>query len=75
MKEGLKQRVRDRYAEAARSKLPQLAADASLGCGNPVALAALSPGDVVLDLGSGGGIGVLLLARRVAPGGQPVVST
>jgi ubiquinone/menaquinone biosynthesis C-methylase UbiE len=43
---------------------------ASLGCGNPVALAGLSPGEVVLDLGSGGGIDVLLSARRVAPGGK-----
>jgi arsenite methyltransferase len=58
------------YSEAERSELPQLAADASLGCGNPVALAALSPGEVVLDLGSGGGIDVLLSARRVAPGGR-----
>src|SRR5919202_1182223 len=115
MDEGVKQRVRDRYAEAARSvlgevegggsccgggvsccgvteseegaavggdmacgsyseaergELPQLAADASLGCGNPVALATLAPGEVVLDLGSGGGIDVLLSARRVAPGGK-----
>src|SRR5215212_256172 len=104
MDEGLKQRVRERYAEAARSvlaeeedggsccggasccgvaesgeraalevdmvcgsyseaergELPQLAADASLGCGNPVALATHSEGEVVLDLGSGGGIDVLL---------------
>src|SRR5687767_3375150 len=58
------------YSEAERSELPQLAADASLGCGNPVALATLSPGEVVLDLGSGGGIDVLLSARRVAPGGR-----
>ena len=58
------------YSEAERSELPQLAAEASLGCGNPVALAALSPGEVVLDLGSGGGIDVLLSARRVAPGGR-----
>jgi SAM-dependent methyltransferase len=57
------------YSEAERSELPQLAADASLGCGNPVALATLSPGEVVLDLGSGGGMDVLLSARRVAPGG------
>ena len=42
---------------------------ASLGCGNPTAMAALEPGDVVLDLGSGGGIDVLISARRVAPGG------
>jgi arsenite methyltransferase len=58
------------YSEAERSELPQLAADASLGCGNPVALATLSPGEIVLDLGSGGGIDVLLSARRVAPGGR-----
>ena len=58
------------YSEAERSELPQLAADASLGCGNPVALATLSPGEVVLDLGSGGGIDVLLSARRVAPEGR-----
>ena len=58
------------YSEAERGELPRLAADASLGCGNPVALATLSPGEVVLDLGSGGGIDVLLSARRVAPGGR-----
>src|SRR5215210_2887918 len=58
------------YTEAERGELPRLAADASLGCGNPVALATLSPGEVVLDLGSGGGIDVLLSARRVAPGGR-----
>src|SRR5215218_9940065 len=58
------------YCEAERRELLQLAADASLGCGNPVALATLSPGEVVLDLGSGGGIDVLLSARRVAPGGR-----
>src|SRR4029079_4821419 len=43
---------------------------ASLGCGNPTALAELKPGEVVLDLGSGGGIDVLLSARRVSPGGK-----
>ena len=58
------------YCEAERGELPQLAADASLGCGNPVALATLSAGEIVLDLGSGGGIDVLLSARRVAPGGR-----
>lgn len=58
------------YSEAEKRELPQLAADASLGCGNPVALATLVPGEVVLDLGSGGGIDVLLSARRVAPGGK-----
>jgi ubiquinone/menaquinone biosynthesis C-methylase UbiE len=43
---------------------------ASLGCGNPTALAELEPGEVVLDLGSGGGIDVLLSARRVGPDGK-----
>ena len=47
--------------------LPDAAALASIGCGNPVAVADLQPGEVVLDLGSGGGIDVLLSARRVAP--------
>ncbi len=98
MSDELKERVRQRYAEAARSarsgsrvldsdaedvdwtggsysgtekgELPQAALDASLGCGNPVALATLSPGEIVLDLGSGGGIDVLLSARRVSPGGK-----
>ncbi len=50
--------------------LPEEAVLASLGCGNPTALAALSPGEVVLDLGSGGGLDVLLSARRVAPTGK-----
>ena len=58
------------YSEIERSEFPQRATEASLGCGNPVALATLSPGKVVLDLGSGGGIDVLLSARRVAPGGR-----
>ena len=58
------------YSEAERSELPQLASDASLGCGNPVALATLLAGEIVLDLGSGGGIDVLLSAKRVAPGGK-----
>ena len=52
------------------SELPEGAVRASLGCGNPVAVAELHPGDTVLDLGSGGGIDVLLSARRVAPGGR-----
>ena len=51
------------------SGLPEGAVRASLGCGNPVAVADLRPGETVLDLGSGGGIDVLLSARRVAPGG------
>ena len=50
--------------------LPQEAVAASLGCGNPTALAELKPGEVVLDLGSGGGIDVLLSARRVGPTGK-----
>jgi ubiquinone/menaquinone biosynthesis C-methylase UbiE len=58
------------YSEAERSELPQAVVGASLGCGNPTALATLSPGEVVLDLGSGGGIDVLLSARRVSPGGK-----
>ena len=49
--------------------VPEAALRASLGCGNPLAVADLRPGDVVLDLGSGGGLDVLLSARRVAPGG------
>jgi L-amino acid N-acyltransferase YncA/2-polyprenyl-3-methyl-5-hydroxy-6-metoxy-1,4-benzoquinol methylase len=52
------------------SGLPDGAVRASLGCGNPVAVAQLHPGETVLDLGSGGGIDVLLSARRVAPGGK-----
>jgi len=50
--------------------LPAAAVRASLGCGNPVAVAELRPGETVLDLGSGGGIDVLLSARRVGPGGK-----
>jgi L-amino acid N-acyltransferase YncA/SAM-dependent methyltransferase len=52
------------------SGLPEAALRASLGCGNPVAVAALQPGEAVLDLGSGGGIDVLLSARRVGPSGR-----
>ncbi len=52
------------------SELPDGAVRASLGCGNPVAVAELHPGEIVLDLGSGGGIDVLLSARRVSPGGK-----
>jgi SAM-dependent methyltransferase len=61
---------RGSYSEAERGELPSAAVGASLGCGNPVALATLSPGEVVLDLGSGGGIDVLLSARRVSPAGK-----
>jgi SAM-dependent methyltransferase len=56
------------YADT--SELPDGAVRASLGCGNPVAVAQLLPGETVLDLGSGGGIDVLLSARRVFPGGK-----
>lgn len=58
------------YGEADRAAVPAEALRASLGCGNPAALAGLQPGEVVLDLGSGGGIDVLLSARRVGPAGK-----
>jgi arsenite methyltransferase len=58
------------YAEEERRDLPGAAFLASLGCGNPTALAQLKPGDVVLDLGSGGGIDVLLSAKRVGATGK-----
>jgi arsenite methyltransferase len=95
--DALREQVRERYAEAARSvtrggagccgdsasadfgkslytseqreELPDAAALASLGCGNPTAVAELRKGEVVLDLGSGGGIDVILSARRVGPAG------
>ena len=60
----------DLYNNQQKDELPEAAVLASLGCGNPTALAALKPGETVLDLGSGGGIDVLLSARRVAPGGK-----
>jgi arsenite methyltransferase len=58
------------YDAAQTGELPQEAVLASLGCGNPTALAQLNPGETVLDLGSGGGIDVLLSARRVGPTGK-----
>src|SRR5262249_55030113 len=58
------------YEAGQTSGLPEEAVLASLGCGNPTALAALKPGEIVLDLGSGGGIDVLLSARRVGPRGK-----
>src|ERR1051326_4989879 len=58
------------YSEHETTGIPVEALHASLGCGNPTALATLQPGDVVLDLGSGGGIDVLLAAKRVGPTGQ-----
>ena len=58
------------YDSSQASQIPEEAMLASLGCGNPTALAKLNPGEVVLDLGSGGGIDVLLSARRVGPTGK-----
>jgi len=58
------------YAADETAGLPAEAVQASLGCGNPVALAELTPGETVLDLGSGGGIDVLLSAKRVGPTGK-----
>lgn len=58
------------YSEAEATSLPAEAVAASLGCGNPTALVDLHPGEVVLDLGSGGGIDALLAARRVGPTGR-----
>ena len=58
------------YDAAQAEQVPEEAMLASLGCGNPTALAQLNPGEVVLDLGSGGGIDVLLSAKRVGPNGK-----
>ncbi len=58
------------YDESQAGQIPEDALKASLGCGNPTALATLNPGETVLDLGSGGGIDVLLSARRVGPAGK-----
>ncbi len=60
----------DLYDTQQTSGLPEAAVSASLGCGNPTALIDLHPGETVLDLGSGGGIDVLLSARRVGPTGK-----
>jgi arsenite methyltransferase len=62
--------TKDLYADGEKSQLPETAVLASLGCGNPTALIELHPGQTVLDLGSGGGIDVLLSARRVGPTGK-----
>jgi len=62
--------TRDLYDVSQTGILPEQAVKASLGCGNPTALAQLNPGETVLDLGSGGGIDVLLSARRVGPTGK-----
>lgn len=61
---------KDIYTEAEVEGIPVEALLASLGCGNPIALAQLNPGEVVLDLGSGGGIDVLISAKRVGPTGK-----
>ena len=58
------------YDAGEAGQVPEEAMQASLGCGNPTALARLNPGETVLDLGSGGGIDVLLSARRVGPAGK-----
>jgi SAM-dependent methyltransferase len=58
------------YDASQAQQIPEEALKASLGCGNPTALAQLNPGEIVLDLGSGGGIDVLLSARRVGPTGK-----
>lgn len=60
----------DLYSAQEAGAVPEAAVRASLGCGNPTALAELRPGEIVLDLGSGGGVDVLLSARRVQPGGK-----
>jgi arsenite methyltransferase len=60
----------DLYGASQMAELPETAVLASLGCGNPTAFAQLNPGETVLDLGSGGGIDVLLSARRVGPTGK-----
>ncbi len=57
------------YSDTEAAEVPEAALLASLGCGNPTALAQLNPGEVVLDLGSGGGIDVLISAKRVGPTG------
>jgi len=62
--------TKDLYNDGEKSSLPEKAVAASLGCGNPTALAKLQPGEIVLDLGSGGGIDVILSAKRVGPTGK-----
>jgi len=68
--EGCDPITRDLYESSQTAALPEEAVKASLGCGNPTALAQLNPGETVLDLGSGGGIDVLLSARRVGAAGK-----
>ena len=68
--EGTSPIISNLYDVSEKSMLPEAAVLASLGCGNPTALAQLQAGETVLDLGSGGGIDVLLSARRVGPAGK-----
>src|SRR5580704_5006651 len=58
------------YSDSETAGLPAEAVAASLGCGNPISLLSIEPGQTVLDLGSGGGIDVLLSAKRVGPTGK-----
>ncbi len=60
------------YSPADREAIPSQAAEFSLGCGNPTAFAALQPGEVVLDIGSGGGLDALIAARQVGPQGRVI---
>jgi ubiquinone/menaquinone biosynthesis C-methylase UbiE len=69
-REGKNPITSNHYDDSEKGVLPEDAVLASLGCGNPTALAQLEPGEIVLDLGSGGGIDVLLSARRVGPSGK-----
>jgi arsenite methyltransferase len=62
--------TKDLYSDVEKGTLPEKAVAASLGCGNPTALAKLQQGEVVLDLGSGGGLDVILSAKRVGPTGK-----
>ena len=66
------EQARTLYSSIDLEEVPAAASLASLGCGNPVAVAELEPGETVLDLGSGGGIDVLLSARRVGPKGRAI---
>jgi arsenite methyltransferase len=70
IEQGFKDFGAELYSDGEQGELPDAAKLASLGCGNPTAVAELNDGETVLDLGSGGGIDVLLSARRVAPSGK-----